>query len=69
MDLGVPALRIKNRFESKPVKSRFLVRGLTAARHYHNEEIYVKNGGKVWSTSPEEGCSKKQPGVVLAPRS
>ena len=32
MDLGIPHIRTKNMFESNPLKSRFLVRGLTVPR-------------------------------------
>ena len=31
MDLGIPALKIKNMIETEPLKSRFLVRGLTTS--------------------------------------
>ena len=33
MDLGIPPLKIKNMLESNPLKSRFLVRGVTVIKH------------------------------------
>ena len=68
MALGIPSLKIKNMFESNPLKLRFLVRELTVSPNLDGSPTLLRSPAKCvhsWATAVHIRTSEPPPAVGI----